>query len=354
MLESYIHKSWLEVLQLEKIRDAEAFCRWIWYTYLSEENYCALKEVIDEKISVIGTGECEISRTWEEFATQMEKEELNRRTSFIVVDDWYQTRELGNQLFLVIGQGKCREDAADRIIYEFEFRFTMLVRQDADGWKLLHVHQSVADGNQDSDEFFPRRLVEQSNQILQERIEEKTKELEEAHKQALLYARFDPLTKLMNRQFLEEKVSSKMLEQPYGTMIIVDIPAYKEINGRYGHAVGARALLALSKSLKNVFCNDLIGRFEGDEFIVYANFGMEHQELLEQRWRQLNEEWKENQKELQIDIPVELSAGAAFYPKFGEDFNSVLLHADKSHYYMKQCEKEGICYYGQDGFVKIL
>ncbi len=339
---------------MEKIRDAEAFCRWIWYTYLSEENYCALKEVIDEKISVIGTGECEISRTWEEFATQMEKEELNRRTSFIVVDDWYQTRELGNQLFLVIGQGKCREDAADRIIYEFEFRFTMLVRQDADGWKLLHVHQSVADGNQDSDEFFPRRLVEQSNQILQERIEEKTKELEEAHKQALLYARFDPLTKLMNRQFLEEKVSSKMLEQPYGTMIIVDIPAYKEINGRYGHAVGARALLALSKSLKNVFCNDLIGRFEGDEFIVYANFGMEHQELLEQRWRQLNEEWKENQKELQIDIPVELSAGAAFYPKFGEDFNSVLLHADKSHYYMKQCEKEGICYYGQDGFVKIL
>ena len=75
--------------------------------------------------------------------------------------------------------------------------------------------------------FFPRRLVEQSNQIPQERIEEKTNELEAAHKQALYYARFDPLTKLMNRQFLEEKISSRMMELPYGTMIIMDIEAFK-------------------------------------------------------------------------------------------------------------------------------
>ncbi|MCH1984081.1 diguanylate cyclase [Ruminococcus sp. OA3] len=339
---------------MEKISNAEAFCRWIWYTYLNKKNYRALKEIVDDSISVIGTGEHEISRTLEEFAAQMEKEELNRRESFFVEDDWYQTRDLGNHLFLVIGQGKCREDAEDRIIYEFAFRFTMLVIQDPDGYRLLHVHQSVADSAQDSDEFFPRRLVEQSNQILQERIEEKTKELEAAHKQALFYARFDPLTKLMNRQFLEEKISSRMLEQPYGTMLIMDTDVSKEINGVYGHAVGDRILQAFSKSLKNVFCNDLIGRLGGDEFIVYASFGIEHQELLEQRWRQLKEEWEENQKDIKMDVPVNLSAGAAFYPKYGDDFSSVLDHAHKAHYYLKKCEKEGICYYGQDGFVKIL
>lgn len=354
MLGLCICESWLEGLQLEEIRNAEAFCRWVWHTYLSECNYGALKNVIDNDISVIGTGEHEVSRTWEEFAAHMEKEALNRSESLIVEEDWYETRDLGNRLFLVMGQGKCREDAKDRIICEFAFRFTMLVRQDPDGWKLLHVHQSVADSSQDSDEFFPRRLVEQSNQILQERIEEKTKELEAAHKQALYYARFDPLTKLMNRQFLEEKISSRMMELPYGTMIIMDIEAFKEINGVYGHAVGDRVLQEFSKSLRNVFCNDLMGRFGGNEFIVYASFGMEHQELLEQRWRQLKEEWEENQKNFQIDFPVPMSAGASFYPRFGDDFGSILDQAHKAHYYLKKYEKEGICYYGQDGFVKIL
>ena len=76
--------------------------------------------------------------------------------------------------------------------------------------------------------------------------------------------------------------------------------------------MGDRVLQEFSKSLRNVFCNDLMGRLGGNEFIVYASFGMEHQELLEQRWRQLKEEWEENQKNIRIDFPVPLSAGASF------------------------------------------
>ncbi len=68
--------------------------------------------MIDNDISVIGTGEHEVSRTWEEFAAHMEKEALDRSESLIVEDDWYETRDLGNRLFSRDGagqmQGRCK------------------------------------------------------------------------------------------------------------------------------------------------------------------------------------------------------------------------------------------------------
>ncbi len=54
-----------------------------------------------------------------------------------------------------MGELAVREDADEGILYDMCFRFTIVLEKAECGWKIVHIHQSVADPNQASDEFFP-------------------------------------------------------------------------------------------------------------------------------------------------------------------------------------------------------
>ena len=56
---------------------------------------------------------------------------------------------------------------------------------------------------------------------------------------------------------------------PPGYFLMVDLDRFKEINDRYGHPEGDRALKEVVKSLKDIFGRQgTIGRLGGDEFAV--------------------------------------------------------------------------------------
>ncbi len=53
------------------------------------------------------------------------------------------------------------------------------------------------------------------------------------------------------------------------TVLMIDIDRFKELNDRFGHVVGDRALRQLGALLKeNVRDSDVVGRFGGDEFLI--------------------------------------------------------------------------------------
>jgi diguanylate cyclase (GGDEF)-like protein len=53
------------------------------------------------------------------------------------------------------------------------------------------------------------------------------------------------------------------------SVLMIDINSFKELNDRYGHVTGDRALRHLGELLKaNVRDSDIVGRFGGDEFLV--------------------------------------------------------------------------------------
>ena len=124
-----------------------------------------MDEVIDEQISGIGTGAHEMCPNVESFITSITRESQEWDGAFIIKDQWYQATELSKSLFLVIGELAVKENGGDGILYDMRFRFTMVLRKTATGWKLLHVHQSVPDANQARDEFFPHRMVEELSLI---------------------------------------------------------------------------------------------------------------------------------------------------------------------------------------------
>lgn len=84
----------------------------------------------------------------------------------------------------------------------------------------------------------------------------------------------DPLTGLANRRHFIERLELELARaERYGdsvALVLMDIDHFKEVNDRFGHVEGDRALVsvareALTPTLRNV---DLAGRYGGEEFAV--------------------------------------------------------------------------------------
>lgn len=327
---------------MEKLKEVEEFCHFIWYEYLVKHNYSLVGEYADETVSVIGTGKHEVSRNLQEFVSSFEVEEKEWAGRFVIDKEWYQASEAAPGMYIVIGEIQTKEDDVDRIVYEFDFRFTMVVKAVGESYKVLHIHQSVPDHNQSSDEFFPKRIIEQSNEMLKKKIEERTRELEESHRKVIHYSHHDFLTNLMNRYYMEEQVEQAMKEFPYGAMIMLDIDNYKRINDSYGHPVGDEVLKAIAAEMKNVFTDCFIGRVGGDEFLIYIPDKRISRQKIKPLMEQFFAAWRQHQKKLGLELEVTISAGAGWYPKHGEEYQTLWSNVDKALYQMKESGKNGI------------
>lgn len=83
----------------------------------------------------------------------------------------------------------------------------------------------------------------------------------------------DSLTGLLNHTAIEEQLERELsLHQRHQGVIsyaMIDLDHFKQVNDRYGHAMGDRVLRSLSRLLRQrLRQTDLIGRYGGEEFVV--------------------------------------------------------------------------------------
>lgn len=82
----------------------------------------------------------------------------------------------------------------------------------------------------------------------------------------------DALTKLLNRNGLENRIKNIFNDNKECALIIFDLDNFKRVNDELGHPVGDEVLKIFSNCLLNSFRkNDIISRIGGDEFIVLIN-----------------------------------------------------------------------------------
>jgi diguanylate cyclase len=120
------------------------------------------------------------------------------------------------------------------------------------------------------------------NQNLEERVQQRTRELEEANRQlqqknSMLerLALTDPLTGIPNRRAMDRLVRSEQRRRAryaYPLAIgLIDADHFKEINSRYLISGGDQVLVALAQILSDsVRSVDTVGRIGGEEFMVVA------------------------------------------------------------------------------------
>ena len=80
----------------------------------------------------------------------------------------------------------------------------------------------------------------------------------------------DPLTGLLNRLAIEERLAAAMADHPNRTVVVfVDLDGFKDVNDTHGHHAGDQVLVAIAHRLRGcVRADDLVGRYGGDEFVL--------------------------------------------------------------------------------------
>ena len=78
----------------------------------------------------------------------------------------------------------------------------------------------------------------------------------------------DGLTKSFNRKWFEDTVcsSDRISIRDSGTLVMVDLNKFKQINDQFGHVVGDKVLIHIAFKLKET--GGRVVRYGGDEFIV--------------------------------------------------------------------------------------
>lgn len=118
-----------------------------------------------------------------------------------------------------------------------------------------------------------RDELQHANITLEERVEQRTRELNEAMSKLEVLASTDPLTELPNRRAylarLDEAISIWRRRDTPVSVILLDIDRFKALNDTYGHQAGDAVLVALAKMLtKALRAIDLPARMGGEEFAV--------------------------------------------------------------------------------------
>ena len=93
-------------------------------------------------------------------------------------------------------------------------------------------------------------------------------------------AMHDHLTRMLNRKYFLEKVNEVYVDSEPASLLLIDIDHFKKINDRYGHLIGDKAITFAAHLIKKVFKDvGIVGRFGGEEFIVFIEDTEEQQAL---------------------------------------------------------------------------
>jgi diguanylate cyclase (GGDEF)-like protein len=164
-----------------------------------------------------------------------------------------------------------------------------------------------------------------------------------ALKRERLSAVTDPLTRVLNRRGLEERLERALTEAQEQrlplSLLVIDCDDFKEINDRAGHEFGDALLREVADVLaKAVPRGAEVARLGGDEFVVMlAGAGADAAEAVGGRIRTLLADGL-----TAAGFPLKISAGVSTYPFDGAKPTALLRAGDQALYAAKGAGKDRI------------
>ncbi len=168
--------------------------------------------------------------------------------------------------------------------------------------------------------------------------------LRSARDQQLSLAMTDPLTGLYNRRYAQSYLNrilrrAQQKAMPF-TLMLLDLDRFKQVNDRFGHAVGDEVLVEVGRRLStNLREEDLLARFGGEEFlIVLPDTGREEAARVAERLRRVVGDVPVRARSRHAQVPVTLSIGVVVSSEIGtsaQRIDKMIDHADRALYASK-------------------
>jgi two-component system cell cycle response regulator len=122
----------------------------------------------------------------------------------------------------------------------------------------------------------------------------------------------DPLTRLYNRRYLDERLQTEFAfaarHKTSLSVMVIDVDHFKRVNDTAGHQAGDAVLRALASALQRmVRTEDLLARYGGEEFVVAAR-GIDERsagifaERIRRNVEQLEIPWADSRLKITISI----------------------------------------------------
>ena len=159
------------------------------------------------------------------------------------------------------------------------------------------------------------------------------RELEDTREILENTAKYDYLTNILSRKYLEEEMlglvgSDEQDSKPF-SIIVADIDGVGDINERYGREVGDHVIISSSSILNETLPeNAILGRWSSEEFLIFLsgaelNAGREVAEMLRSKFEDNDIHYN------QIEIPLTMSFGVGQF-KTGMSIDEVVRRAEKN------------------------
>lgn len=161
----------------------------------------------------------------------------------------------------------------------------------------------------------------------------------------------DPLTGLVNRRYLEERISEELnRSQRHGypvSFMMIDVDSFKSFNDTFGHTEGDKALQLVGQCLKSVLRGaDIAARYGGEEFsILLPQTTLKEAVIIAERVRQKVELTRFPNRQVTISVGL---AVASSETKTAKDFIEI---ADKALYEAKENGRNRVKIYKKEDTV---
>ncbi|BFM07956.1 bifunctional diguanylate cyclase/phosphodiesterase [Halioxenophilus aromaticivorans] len=186
---------------------------------------------------------------------------------------------------------------------------------------------------------------------LEEKVKERTQELQILTKELQHQAHHDALTGLANRTHFDERLRTSIAgvnDTGAGfSVMFLDLDRFKMVNDTLGHDVGDALLVAIAQRLKACLgAEDTLARLGGDEFAVLLNDAnhAHTQTIATQLLTQVCNPVEVNGYNLQMSTSI----GVAMVPKDGSDVATILKNADTAMYHSKESGRNRVTFFNQD------
>lgn len=160
-------------------------------------------------------------------------------------------------------------------------------------------------------------------------------------------AQEDPLTNFLNRAQFNVEVTEAISTFERGTLFIIDLDGFKQVNDTFGHLMGDEVLKNTAKRIRLSFRkDDILSRYGGDEFIVYTPKLIDR-DIIEQRMQTLQGLLRHPHTLDGVFSAVTASIGIARFPADAGDLTDLFANADTALYEAKHRGKDQYVFFDE-------